>query len=48
MERNIGIDAHAARSTLALVSERGELLRTMVVETNGEALVDAARGIVGR
>lgn len=48
MERYIGIDVHAASCTLAVVSERGKLLRTMVVETNGEALVDAVRGIAGR
>jgi hypothetical protein len=47
MERYIGIDVHAASCTLAVVSERGRLLRTMVVETNGEALVDAVRGIAG-
>ena len=48
MERYIGIDVHAASCTLAVVSERGRLLRTMVVETNGEALVDAVRGVAGR
>ena len=47
MERYIGIDVHAASCTLAVVSERGRLLRTMVVETNGEALVDAVRCIAG-
>ena len=48
MERYIGIDVHAASCTLAVVSERGRLLRTMVVETNGEALVDAVRGVAGQ
>ena len=47
MERYIGIDVHAASCTLAVASERGRLLRTMVVETNGEALVDALRCIAG-
>ncbi|MFH1464017.1 MAG: hypothetical protein ABIO70_06510 [Pseudomonadota bacterium] len=31
LERYIGIDVHAASCTLAVVSERGRLLRTMVV-----------------
>jgi transposase len=48
MERYIGMDAHAASCTLAVVSERGRKLKDFPVETNGQALVEAIRMIPGR
>jgi hypothetical protein len=47
MERYIGVDVHAASCTLAVVSEKGRKLRNFVVETNGQALVEAIRMIPG-
>jgi len=47
MERYIGLDVHAASSTLAVVSQAGKRLQTAVVETNGRALVEAIRRIPG-
>ena len=48
MERYLGLDVHAASSTLAVVSASGKRLQTHVVETNGRALVEAVRLIPGR
>ena len=48
MERYIGLDVHAASSTLALISESGRRLQTHVLETNGAALVEAIRLVPGR
>jgi hypothetical protein len=39
MERYIGLDAHAASCTLAVISQTGRKLKDFPVETNGEALV---------
>ncbi len=39
MERYLGMDVHAASSTICVLNERGKLLRRDVVETHGEALV---------
>ncbi|MDH3211921.1 MAG: IS110 family transposase [Myxococcales bacterium] len=39
MERYLGLDVHAASSTLAVISESGRRLQTHVVETNGRDLV---------
>lgn len=47
MQRYIGLDVHAASSTLAVVSETGKRLRSFPVETNGRALVEAIRLIPG-
>jgi len=47
MERYIGMDVHAASCTLAVISEKGRKLRDFPVETNGQALVEAARMIPG-
>lgn len=47
MKRYIGLDVHAASTTIAVVSAVGKVLRTMVVETNGQALVEALRSIAG-
>jgi hypothetical protein len=47
MERYIGMDVHAASCTLAVISEKGRRLRDFVVETNGQALIEAIRMIPG-
>jgi len=47
MERYIGLDAHAASCTLAIVSEAGKRLRDFPVETNGAALIEAVRAVAG-
>ena len=48
MERYLGLDAHAASSTLAVISQGGKRLGQSVIETNGQALVEAIRSIPGR
>ena len=48
MQRYIGLDVHAASSTLVVISEAGKRLQTVVVETNGRALIEAIRMIPGR
>ncbi len=47
MERTIGLDAHAASCTLAVISQTGRRLEDFPVETNGQALVEAIRLIPG-
>jgi transposase len=47
MKRYIGMDVHAASTTMAVLSATGKVLRTMVVETNGQTLVEALKGIAG-
>jgi len=48
MERYLGIDVHLQSCTIAVVSNTGKRLKSMVVETNGQALVEAVRLIPGR
>jgi transposase len=48
MERYLGLDVHAASSTLVVLSQSGKQLRQSVIETNGQALVEAIRAIAGR
>ena len=48
MERYLGLESHAASSTLAVISESGKCSQRTVVETNGRALVEAIRIIPGR
>jgi transposase len=47
MDRYIGLDAHAASCTLAIISQTGKRLRDFPVETNGAALVEAIRAVPG-
>jgi len=47
MDRYVGLDAHAKTCTIAVLSRSGKRLKSMVVETNGRALVDAVKGIAG-
>jgi transposase len=48
MDRYIGLDVHAASTTIAIVSASGKRLGSQVVETNGQALVEAIKLIPGR
>ena len=48
MERYVGLDAHAQTCTLAVMGPSGRRLTSRVVETNGQALVEAIRAIPGR
>ena len=47
MERDIGIDVHAASCRLAVISAKGRKLEDFTVETNGQSLVEAVRMIPG-
>ncbi|MDD9944385.1 MAG: transposase [Myxococcales bacterium] len=47
MERYIGLDAHAESCILAVISERGNRLKSAVVETNGRALIEFIKTIPG-
>lgn len=48
MDRYVGLDDHMESCTLGVVGPSGRRLKSMVVETNGRALVDAVRSIPGR
>ena len=48
MERYLGLDVHARSCTLAVISQAGKRLKDVVVETNGQALIEAIRTIPGR
>jgi transposase len=48
MERYLGLDVHAQSCTLAVISQAGKRLKDVVVETNGQALVEAIQTIPGR
>ena len=48
MDRYVGLDAHAQTCTLAVMGPTGRRLTSSVVETNGNALVEAIRSIPGR
>jgi transposase len=47
VKRYVGLDVHAASTTFAVIGESGKRLRTHVVETNGQALVEQLRAIPG-
>ncbi len=48
MDRYIGVDSHGESCTLGIVGPSGKRLKSMVVETNGQALMEAVRSIPGR
>ena len=48
MERYIGIDVHAQSCTVAVMGPSGKRLGTEVVETKGEALLEAVRKVKGQ
>jgi hypothetical protein len=43
MHRYVGLDVHLRSTTIAVISATGKRIKTMVVETNGQALVEAMR-----
>ena len=45
MDRYIGLDAHASSCTLAVIGPSGKRLTSLVVATNGAALIEAIRSI---
>jgi transposase len=47
MERFIGLDVHASSTTMAVVSATGKRLRSQVVATSAEALIDALKMLRG-
>ena len=48
MDRYVGLDSHARSCTLGVIGPSGKRLKSMVLETNGQALVEAVRSIPGR
>ncbi len=48
MDKYLGIDVHVTSCTIAVVTARGKRAKRLVVETNGQALVEAVRLIPGR
>jgi hypothetical protein len=48
MDRYVGVDAHARSCTLGVIGPSGKRLKSMAVETKGQALVEAVRSISGR
>jgi transposase len=47
MDRYIGLDVHAASTTMAVVGPTGRRIRSQVVDTSAGPLVEALRGIGG-
>jgi transposase len=47
MDKYIGLDVHLKSCTLAVLNAAGKQLSWQVVETNGEALVEAVKGVSG-
>jgi transposase len=47
MDRYIGLDAHSASCTAAVVGPSGKRLKSQVLETNGKALVEFVRSVPG-
>jgi hypothetical protein len=48
MDRYIGLDVHATSCTAAVVDAQGKRLRSYVIETNGQALVEFFKTQPGR
>jgi transposase len=48
MDRYIGIDAHSASSTIAVIDAAGKRIRPYVIETNGQALIECLKTIPGK
>jgi transposase len=48
MQRYIGLDVHASSCTVAVVGQSGRRLRSLVVETNGHAIIEAIKTIPGQ
>jgi len=47
MDRYIGIDAHSASCTIAVIGPTGRRISSQVIETNGKSLVGAVGAIPG-
>jgi len=47
MDRYIGLDAHSASCTVAVIGPSGKRLQSQVLETNGKALVEFIRSVPG-
>ncbi len=47
MDRYIGLDVHRDSCTLAVIGASGKRLKSLVVETNGKAMVEVIRSIPG-
>ena len=47
MDRYIGLDAHSASCTFAVVGPSGRRLQNQVVETNGKSLVNFIHTVPG-
>ena len=48
MHRYVGLDVHLRSTTIAMIAANGKRIETLVVETHGQALVEAIRLIPGR
>jgi transposase len=48
MDRYVGLDPHPTSCTFGVMGPSGKRLKSMVVETNGAALVEAVKSIQGR
>jgi transposase len=48
MDRYIGLDVHAASTTIAVVGPSGKRVKEQVVETNGKALIEMLKLIPGQ
>ena len=48
MDRYLGLDGHSQSCTLVVKGPSEKRLQSMLVETNGQALVQAVRSIPGR
>ena len=47
MDRYVGLDAHSASCTVAVVGPSGRRLQSQVLETNGKTLVEFVRTVPG-
>jgi hypothetical protein len=47
MNKYIGLDAHSASCTVAVVGPSGRHLSSQVLETNGKALIEFVRSVPG-
>ena len=47
MDRYIGLDVHAASTTMAVVGPTGRRIRSQVLDTSAGPLVEALRGVGG-
>jgi transposase len=48
MERYIGLDVHMQSTTVAVVGASGKRIRRLVVETTGQGVLEAIKGVAGQ